>query len=91
MGADPVGVIIRGAGSVFQARAGQQAIFTAIASRVYLHQLIVGIEDVQIVQKGPVATLDRNTMNCTIYEKRPLICREFEMGSYECIAERSVK
>ena len=40
---------------------------------------------------GWCAALDRNTMNCTIYEKRPLICREFEMGSYECIAERSVK
>ena len=27
-------------------------------------------------------------MMCTIYEKRPLICREFEMGAPECIDER---
>ena len=25
---------------------------------------------------------------CTIYEKRPLICREFEMGAPECLEER---
>jgi len=24
-----------------------------------------------------------------IYEKRPGICREFEMGEYECISERA--
>ncbi|MEH6528623.1 MAG: YkgJ family cysteine cluster protein [Porticoccus sp.] len=39
---------------------------------------------------GWCAALDRNTMMCTIYENRPLICREFEMGEYECLAERSV-
>ena len=39
---------------------------------------------------GWCAALDRNTMKCTIYEKRPMICREFEMGGYECIAERVV-
>lgn len=38
---------------------------------------------------GWCAALDRNTMTCTIYERRPLICREFEMGEYECIAERA--
>ena len=37
---------------------------------------------------GWCAALDRNTMLCTIYEKRPLICREFAMGSDECKAER---
>ncbi len=37
---------------------------------------------------GWCAALDRNTMMCTIYEKRPLICREFEMGAPECIEER---
>lgn len=39
---------------------------------------------------GWCAALDRNSMNCTIYEKRPMICRDFEMGGYECIAERVV-
>jgi Fe-S-cluster containining protein len=38
---------------------------------------------------GWCAALDRNTMLCTIYEKRPWVCREFEMGSYECRVERA--
>ena len=37
---------------------------------------------------GWCAALDRNTMLCTIYEKRPLVCREFEEGEYECLIER---
>jgi len=37
---------------------------------------------------GWCSALDRNTMMCTIYEKRPWICRSFEMGSDECITER---
>lgn len=38
---------------------------------------------------GWCAALDRDTLLCTIYENRPLVCREFEMGGYECIAERT--
>ena len=38
---------------------------------------------------GWCSALDRNTMMCMIYEQRPLVCREFEMGAYECIAERA--
>ena len=37
---------------------------------------------------GWCAALDRNTMRCTIYAKRPLICREFELGSSDCLEER---
>jgi Fe-S-cluster containining protein len=37
---------------------------------------------------GWCAALDRNTMLCRIYEKRPWVCREFKMGDYECIVER---
>lgn len=37
---------------------------------------------------GWCAALDRTSMRCTIYELRPLICREFEMSSDECIDER---
>ncbi|MEE5081807.1 YkgJ family cysteine cluster protein [Pseudomonas alliivorans] len=37
---------------------------------------------------GWCAALDRNTMMCTIYEKRPLICREFEAGAEDCLNER---
>ena len=40
------------------------------------------------LEDGWCAALDRDTMLCTIYEKRPLICREFAMGSDECKAER---
>lgn len=38
---------------------------------------------------GWCAALDRDTMMCTIYEQRPLICREFEMGSYDCVEQRT--
>ena len=37
---------------------------------------------------GWCAALDRNTMMCSIYEKRPLICREFETGEADCLNER---
>jgi Fe-S-cluster containining protein len=40
------------------------------------------------LEDGWCSALDRNTMACSIYDKRPLICREFEMGGYECISER---
>ena len=39
---------------------------------------------------GWCAALNRNTMNCMIYEKRPLVCREFATGSHECLVERAV-
>jgi Fe-S-cluster containining protein len=38
---------------------------------------------------GWCAALDRNDMTCMIYENRPKICRDFEMGGYECLAERT--
>lgn len=37
---------------------------------------------------GWCAALDRNTMRCTIYERRPDVCREFAMGDSACIEER---
>jgi len=37
---------------------------------------------------GWCAALDRDSMRCMIYENRPFICREYEMGGYECISER---
>jgi len=39
---------------------------------------------------GWCSALDRNTMLCSIYEQRPRICRELEMGEYECLTERAV-
>lgn len=37
---------------------------------------------------GWCAALSRSSMKCTIYENRPLVCREFVMGEYECVVER---
>jgi uncharacterized protein len=37
---------------------------------------------------GWCAALDRDTLLCRIYERRPLVCRELEVGSPECLAER---
>lgn len=37
---------------------------------------------------GWCAALDRATMLCTIYDRRPWICREFERGGADCLAER---
>jgi Fe-S-cluster containining protein len=38
---------------------------------------------------GWCAALDRDTLRCRIYAQRPLICREFEMGGSDCLAERA--
>ena len=40
------------------------------------------------LEDGWCSALDRSTMLCTIYDRRPLICREFEMGGPECLDER---
>lgn len=50
-----------------------------------------GAETMLRLDDGWCSALDRGTSLCSIYEKRPLICREFEMGSYECRNERSVE
>jgi Fe-S-cluster containining protein len=41
------------------------------------------------LEDGWCSALDRNSMSCSIYLKRPWICREFAMGGYECISERA--
>ena len=48
-----------------------------------------GGEVMRRLDDGWCAALDRDSMRCTIYEVRPLICREFETGSAECLDERS--
>lgn len=37
---------------------------------------------------GWCKALDRQTMLCTIYERRPGICRDFQAGDYDCLQER---
>jgi Fe-S-cluster containining protein len=46
-----------------------------------------GGETMKRLADGWCAALDRETYLCTIYENRPWICREFEMGSYKCVEE----
>jgi len=48
-----------------------------------------GGETMKRLSDGWCSALDRETFMCTIYENRPWICREFEMGSYECKDERT--
>ena len=50
-----------------------------------------GSETMLRLDDGWCSALDRDTLMCSIYENRPWICREFEMGSYECINERLEK
>ncbi len=38
---------------------------------------------------GWCAALDRNTMKCTIYERRPGVCRDYQVGASDCVVERS--
>jgi Fe-S-cluster containining protein len=37
---------------------------------------------------GWCAALDTKTMLCTIYEKRPFLCREYAVGDFDCLNER---
>jgi uncharacterized protein len=37
---------------------------------------------------GWCEALDRTQMLCTIYEKRPYLCREYQTGDYDCLVER---
>jgi Fe-S-cluster containining protein len=37
---------------------------------------------------GWCAAVDRMTMLCRIYERRPGVCREFAVGDSECLTER---
>jgi Fe-S-cluster containining protein len=50
-----------------------------------------GAETMLRLDDGWCSAMDRETFMCLIYENRPLICREFEMGSYECSIERTVQ
>ncbi|MEP1446325.1 MAG: YkgJ family cysteine cluster protein [Paraglaciecola sp.] len=57
----------------------------------HIHVDANGSETMLRLDDGWCSALDRDTFMCTIYENRPWICREFEMGSYECIDERLEK
>jgi Fe-S-cluster containining protein len=55
----------------------------------YIEEDKWGREVMLRLEDGWCAAVDRETMLCTIYENRPLICREFEMGGFECLDERT--
>ena len=40
------------------------------------------------LEDGWCAALDRNTLRCRIYERRPAICRDYEVGGSDCMEER---
>ena len=44
-----------------------------------------GTQTMRRLDDGWCSALDRSTMQCSIYTRRPWLCREFEMGSAECI------
>ncbi|MCM2131250.1 YkgJ family cysteine cluster protein [Larsenimonas rhizosphaerae] len=41
-------------------------------------------------EDGWCAAVDRNTMLCTIHSRRPQNCRDFDIGSFECLEERAI-
>lgn len=38
---------------------------------------------------GWCAALDRRTMLCTIYARRPSVCRDYQLGGSDCMQERA--
>ena len=46
-----------------------------------------GMETMKKGEDGWCIALDRKKMCCSIYDKRPQICRDFDMGSRECKQE----
>ncbi|MFA7293250.1 MAG: YkgJ family cysteine cluster protein [Rhodocyclaceae bacterium] len=47
-----------------------------------------GGEVMRRLDDGWCAALDRETMLCTIYERRPNVCREYAVGDSDCLVER---
>ncbi|MDD4928054.1 MAG: YkgJ family cysteine cluster protein [Gallionella sp.] len=37
---------------------------------------------------GWCKALDRKTMKCTIYKRRPMICHDYQAGDIDCMQER---
>ena len=54
----------------------------------YIEEDEQGMPMMRRADDGWCVALDRGTLLCTIYERRPLVCREFATGSDDCLAER---
>jgi Fe-S-cluster containining protein len=48
-----------------------------------------GGEVMRRLDDGWCVALDRDTQLCTIYERRPGVCRDYLMGGVECAEERA--
>ena len=48
-----------------------------------------GGEVMRRLEDGWCVALNRDTMLCTIYERRPDVCRDYDMGGLACIEERA--
>ncbi|NSL55478.1 YkgJ family cysteine cluster protein [Uliginosibacterium sp. IMCC34675] len=48
-----------------------------------------GGEVMRRLEDGWCVALNRDTLLCTIYERRPDVCREYEMGGLACREERA--
>jgi Fe-S-cluster containining protein len=44
-----------------------------------------GSQTMRRLDDGWCSALSRQTLGCSIYEQRPWLCREFEMGSTDCL------
>ena len=44
----------------------------------------------QRLRDGWCAALNRDTMLCSIYAQRPQVCRDYELGASDCLAQRAV-
>jgi Fe-S-cluster containining protein len=40
------------------------------------------------LEDGWCSALNRNSMMCTIYQRRPVICRDYQAGDSDCLGER---
>jgi Fe-S-cluster containining protein len=50
-----------------------------------------GTETMLRLDDGWCSALNRRTMMCSIYDLRPWLCREFEMGSPDCLVTWELK
>lgn len=51
----------------------------------HIHTDEYGGQTMSRLDDGWCSALNRETMQCSIYEFRPWLCREFEMGSKDCV------
>ncbi len=61
---------------------------TGVPAR-YIRDNPRGVAAMERLDDGWCAALDRVGMCCGIYDRRPLICRGFDMGGPDCLAERA--